>query len=103
MLTVHNALVDQAITAAVDLGVDPDEISLTVVLHATRDHLVSPCESCGHHANGRDFTAAIVAGPRNRTDRARTSPRTPRDRLNQRTRNVTYTIAITPTNLPRSA
>jgi hypothetical protein len=103
LLTVYNALVDQAITASVDLGVDPDEISLTVVLHATRDHLVRPCDSCGHHANARTLTAAIAAGPRNRTDRARTSPRTPRDRLNQHTRNVTYTIAITPTNLPKTA
>jgi len=103
LLTVYNALVDQAITASVDLGVDPDEISLTVVLNATRDHLASPCESCGHHANGRDLTAAIVAGPLNRTDRNRTSPRTAHDRLTQRTRNVTYTIEITETNLPKKA
>jgi hypothetical protein len=103
LLTVYNALVDQAITAAVDLGVDPDEISLTVVLHATRDHLVSPCESCGHHASTQDLTAAIVAGPRNRTDRNRTSPRTAADRLTQHTRNVTYTITVTETNLPKVA
>jgi hypothetical protein len=103
LLTVYNALVDQAITAAVDLGVDPDEISLTVVLAATRDHLAPPCESCGHHAGARDLTAAITARPRNRTNRHRTSPRTTQDRLTQHTQNATYTITITPTNLPKTA
>jgi hypothetical protein len=103
LLTVCNALVDQAIRAAVDLGVDPDEISLTVVLNATRDHLARPCESCGHHASPEDLTAAIVAAPRNRTGRIRTAPRTARDRLTQHARNVTYTITITETNLPKAA
>lgn len=103
LLTVYNALVDQAITAAVDLDVDPDEISFTVVLHATRDHVARPCEACGHHATNQDLTAAIITGPRNRTDRDRTSPRSPQDRLTQHTRNVSYTIAITSTNLPKMA
>jgi hypothetical protein len=103
LLTIYNALIDQAITAAVDLGVDPDEISLTAVLHATRDHLIRPCESCGHHANTRDLTATIVAAPRNRTNRTRTSPRTAHDRLTQHSRNVAYTITITETNLPKAA
>ena len=80
LLTVCNALVDQAITAAVDLDVDPDEISFTAVLHATRDHLAPPCRACGHHTNGTDLTNAIITGPRNRTDRDRTSPRTAKDR-----------------------
>ncbi|WP_052711188.1 hypothetical protein [Pseudofrankia sp. DC12] len=40
LLTVYNALVDQAITAAADLGVDPDEISFTAVVAAFRP--VSP-------------------------------------------------------------
>ena len=39
LLTVYNALVDHAVAAAVDLGIDPDEISFTVVLRATREHL----------------------------------------------------------------
>jgi len=102
LLTVYNALVDQAITTSVDLGVDPDEISLTVVLHATRDHLAPPCPGCGHHGTEQDLTAAILAAPRNRTGRARTSPRTAQDRLSQRTRNVTYTITITETNLSKT-
>lgn len=103
LLTVYNALVDQAITAAVDLDVDPDEISFTVVLAATRDHVARPCQACGHHATDSDLTAEIIAKPRNRTGRSRTSPRTAQDRLTQHTRNVRYTIAITQTNLPRTA
>jgi hypothetical protein len=102
LLTVYNALVDQAITTAIDLGVDPDEISFTVVLRATRDHVAKPCQACGHHANDFDLTAEITTGPRNRTNRSRTSPRTARDRRTQHTRNAQYTIEITQTNLPKT-
>jgi len=101
LLAVYNALVDQAITAAVDLNVDPDEISFTVVLHAVRDHLHRPCQAGGHRCTQQDLTTAIIAGPRNRTGRQRTSPRTSEDRQTQHTRNVVYTIAITQTNLPK--
>jgi len=45
LLTVYDGLVDQAVAAAVDLDIDPDEISFTVVLHATRDHL-APIPAC---------------------------------------------------------
>jgi len=105
LLVVYNALVDQAVTAAVDLGVDPDEISFTAVLRATRDHLATraPCPACGHPGDPVDLTAAITANPRNRTGRNRTSPRTTEERRTQRTRNVTYTINITDSNLPRAA
>lgn len=103
LLAVYNALVDQAVTAAVDLGVDPDQISFTAVLRATRDHLRAPCPGCGHHNNPKDLTAAIAAGPRNRIGRTRTAPRTTRQRLTQHGRNVTYTITITKSNLPRAA
>lgn len=41
LLAVYNALVDQAVAAAVDLGVDPDEISFTAVLRAARDHITA--------------------------------------------------------------
>jgi len=102
LLTVYNALVDQAVATAVDVGIDPDEISFTVVLRAARDHLAAhtPCQSCGHRTGPRDLTAAIAAGPRNRTDRTRTAPRTKKEQHTQHTRNVVYTITIVESNLP---
>ncbi len=102
MLTVYNALVKQAVTAAVDLGIDPDEISFTVALHATRDHLsaAAPCRACGHRNTLADLQAAITAAPRERTGRTRTGPRTKKQRETQHVRDVTYTIAITESNLP---
>ena len=104
-MAVYNTLVDQAVAAAVDLGIDPHQISFTTVLRAVRDHLTNqtPCPSCGHHPDQADLTAAIIAGPRNRTDRQRTAPRTTKDRQTEHTRNVTYTITITESNLPRAA
>jgi hypothetical protein len=103
LLTVYNAVIDQAVTAATDLGIDPDEISFTLVLHATRDHLRAPCRACGHHDTQADLTAAITAAPRNRIGRTRTAPRTTKQQRTQHTRNVTYTITITESNLPRAA
>jgi hypothetical protein len=103
LLTVYNALVDHAVTAAVDLGIDPDEISFTTVLNATRDHLIAsaPCRVCGHHRNSADLQAAITAAPRERRGRTRTGPRTKKQRETQHTRDVSYTITITESNLPR--
>jgi hypothetical protein len=102
LLAVYNALTDQATTAAIDLDIDPHQISFTHVLHATRDHLRSPCPGCGHHPDTADLIAAITTGPRNRTSRTRTAPRTTRQRQTQHGRNVTYTITITESNLPRT-
>lgn len=104
MLTVYNALVDQAVAAAIDLSIDPDEISFTAVLRATRDHLIASasCRACGYHGDSTDLRAAITAAPRNRTGRTRTSPRTTKQRRTQHTRDVTYTIAVTESNLPRT-
>jgi hypothetical protein len=105
LLAVYNTLVDQAVAAAVDLDIDPHQISFTAVLRAVRDHLTRqvPCPNCGHHTDRADLTAAITAGPRNRTDRQRTAPRTTKDRQTEHTRKVTYTITITESNLPRPA
>jgi hypothetical protein len=104
LLAVYNTLVDQAVAAAVDLGIDPNEISFTTVLRAVRDHLTShaPCPHCGHHRDQTDLTTAIIAGPRNRTNRQRTAPRTAEDQQTQHTRNVVYTITITQSNLPKA-
>jgi hypothetical protein len=104
LLTVYNALADQAVAAAVDLGVDPDEISFTAVLRAARSHMAAhaPCRACGHQGDPAGLTAAIIAGPRNRTGRTRTSPRTKKQRQTQHTRDVAYTITIAESNLPRA-
>ena len=108
LLTVYNALITLAVTTAVDLGIDPDQISFTVVLRATRDHLLATarathgCTNCGHRSPPapQDLITAIAAGPRNRTSRHRTGPRTAKKRRTEHTRNVSYTINITETNLP---
>jgi hypothetical protein len=104
LLAVYNALVDQAVATAVDLGIDPHQISFTTVLRAVRDHLATgtPCPGCGHQPRQTDLTAAIAAGPRNPARRQRTAPRTAKDRQTQHTRNVVYTITITESNLPRT-
>jgi hypothetical protein len=96
------------VTTAADLGIDPDQISFTVVLRATRDHLLAQaksaagCANCGHRStpDPQDLITAIAAGPRNRTSRHRTGPRTAKKRRTEHTRNVTYTITVTESNLP---
>jgi hypothetical protein len=105
LLAVYNALVDQAVAAAADLGVDPDQISFTVVLRAARAHVAAhrPCTACGHRPDQADLTAEIAAAPRNRPDRQRTGPRTKKERKTQHTRNVSYTIEITESDLPKAA
>ena len=106
LLTVYNALVDLATDTATELGIDPTTISFTVVLHATRDHLLTAtkqCPHCGHHdlPDRTDLLTAIAAGPRNRTNRTRTSPRTAKERRTQHTRKAFYTTEITTTTLPK--
>jgi hypothetical protein len=107
LLTVYNALVTLAVTAAADLGVDPDEISFTAVLALTRASGTNdrtPCSNCGYHPDpdhpAASLIAAITTQPRNRIDRHRTAPRTAKQRRTERTRNVTYEINIKPPNLP---
>lgn len=107
LLTVYNALVTLAVAAAVDLGVDPDEISFTAVLALTRASNTTdrtPCPNCGHHPEPGNPTPALIAEiaaqPRNRINRHRTAPRTAKQRRTERTRDVTYEINIEPPNLP---
>ena len=108
LLVVYNALVDLAVRAAVDLDVDPDQISFTAVLALTRSSLAADTR-CGHCAGrpaaigdpGDILLAAITAQPLNRTGRQRTSPRTKAQRRTDRTRNVSYTIEIVASNLSK--
>ena len=107
LLIVYNALCDLATRTAVSLGIDPDEISFVAVLRLTRTYLTNdiPCGHCGNRPN--DSTDALVTAiadhPRNRIGRQRASPRTKTQRQTERTRNVTYTINVVPSNLPKVA
>jgi hypothetical protein len=106
LMTVYNILTGLAADAAALEGIDPDEISFVTVLRLTRAHLGAdlPCTACGHRQNQpkQALTSTIATSPRNRTDRKRTSPRTPAERRTQRTRNASYTITITESNLPEA-
>lgn len=105
LLTAYNALVGLAVAAAVVLGVDPDEISFAAVLALTRTSATTDaaCVQCGHRPDNPvgELVTAIAAQPRNRTTRQRTSPRTKTQRRTERTRDVSYTITIVASNLPK--
>jgi hypothetical protein len=104
LLIVYNLLVDLAMRTAVDLGIDCDQVSFTAVLAHTRAMLCAapPCPGCGHQPERIDtLLAAIAAHPRNRTGRHRQSPRSKAERRVERTREVTYTIEIVASNLPK--
>lgn len=108
LLVVYNALVDLAVAAAVDLGVDPHRISFTAVLALTLGSGPGQqaCRHCGHPPGSgdlrADLIAAIRAQPVNRARRPRTGPRTKRQRETERTRDVTYTITIVSPDLPKT-
>ena len=108
LLIVYNALCDLATRTAVQLDIDPDQISFVAVLRLTRTHLGAGtrCLHCGtppNHAGDpvEALTTAIAAHPRNRTGRQRTSPRTKNQRRTEHTRKVSYTINVVASNLPK--
>jgi hypothetical protein len=95
--------------AASSAGIDPDALSFTAVLSLVRSHATADgcCKHCGQRpASANDplapLTTAILAHPRDRTGRKRTSGRTPAERRNWRTEEATYTITIVPSNLPKT-
>jgi len=108
LLTVYNALCDLAARTAALEGIDPDEISFVAVLRIVRDHHTTPpadaCRHCGHQetATAPTLTSQIAATTRNRTNRQRHSPRTPRERRTQHGSNATYTITIATSTLPKA-
>ena len=82
--------------------------SFTAVLSLVRSHATACrcCKHCGQRpASANDplapLTTAILAHPRDRTDRKRTSGRTPAERRNC-TEEAIYTITIAPSNLPKT-
>jgi hypothetical protein len=86
-----------------------DALSFTAVLSLVRFHATadSCCKHCGKRPASADdplapLTTAILAQPRDRTGRRRTSGRTPAERRNWCTEEATYTITMVPSNLPKT-
>ncbi len=104
-LLVHNMIATLAAKAAALAGIDPDEISFTAVLGLARACVQADrrCAHCGRRPGdplGR-LLADVIAYPRNRADRKRTSGRTPAERRTRHTEDANYTITVTPSNLPQ--
>ena len=107
LLLSCNITATAAARAAGSAGLDPGLIPFTAVLGLIRSHVAADtcCRHCGHRpASAADDTlaslnAAILAIPRHRTGRQRTSGRTTAERRTRHTEEVTYTIDITKSNL----
>lgn len=104
-LLAHNMIAAVAARAAALAGIDPDLIPFTAVLGLVRAGICADTR-CGHCGKlpadplGQ-LTADVTAHPRHRPGRKRTSGRTPAERRSRPTEEVTYTITITPSNLPQ--
>ena len=108
LLLIHNIAATAAARAAGPAGLDPGLIPFTAVLGLVRSHVAAdtPCRHCGHRPASADdplasLDAAILALPRHRPGRQRTSGRTAAERRTRHTEEVTYTIDITKSNLPK--
>jgi Insertion element 4 transposase N-terminal/Transposase DDE domain len=108
LLLIHNIVATAAARAAAVAGTDPRLIPFTAVLALVRDHVAADvcCRHCGHRpASGNDqlstLNTAIIALPRHRPGRQRTSGRTAAERRTGHTEEVAYTISITKSNLPK--
>ena len=108
LLLVHNIVATAAARAAAAAGTDPRLIPFTAVLGLVRAHVAADacCRHCGHRPASPDdpiagLTAAILALPRHRPGRQRTSGRTTAERRTRHTEEVTYTIDITKSNLSK--
>ena len=105
LLLIHNITATAAARAAGTAGLDPGLIPFTAVLGLIRSHVTAdaPCPHCGHRPGNplASLNTAILALPRHRPGRRRTSGRTPAERRIRHTEEVTYTIEITKSNLPK--
>lgn len=108
LLLIHNIVAAAAARAAGSAGLDPGLIPFTAVLGLVRAHVAAdaPCRHCGHRPASPEaplasLDAAILALPRHRPGRQRTSGRTAVERRTRHTEEVTYTIEITKSNLPK--
>jgi hypothetical protein len=105
LLLIHNITATAAARAAGPAGLDPGLIPFTAVLGLIRAHVAAeaPCRHCGHRPDSplASLNTAILALPRHRPGRQRTSGRTTAERRTRHTEEVTYTIDITKSNLPK--
>lgn len=108
LLLIHNIVATAAARAAATAGINPHLIPFAPVLALIRAHVAADtcCPHCGRRpVSAKDqitaLTAAILAMPRHREGRKRTSGRTPGERRNTRTEDVIYSIDVIPSNLPR--
>jgi hypothetical protein len=109
LLLAHNMTATLAARAAGQAGLDPDLIPFTAVLSLIRGHVTADtcCPHCGKRpASGNDpialLVSQILAQPAHRDRPARTSGRTAFQRQHWHTEEVTYTITIVPSNLPKA-
>jgi hypothetical protein len=93
-------------TAAAAAGTDPKLIPFAPVLALIREHVAADacCPHCGHHSASTEgqlsaLIAEVIALPRHRPGRQRTSGRTAAERRDGHTEEVTYTITIEKSNL----
>ncbi len=105
LLLIHNIVATAAARAAAEAGTGPRLIPFTAVLALIRAHVAADtrCHHCGHRPGDLfpRLTSAITALPRHRPGRQRTSGRTAAERRSRHTEEVTYTIDITKSNLPK--
>src|SRR5205823_13576883 len=105
LLLIHNITATAAARAAGTAGIDPGLIPFTAVLGLIRAHITAEarCRHCGHRPASplASLNAAILSLPRHRAGRQRTSGRTAAERRTRHTEEVTYTIDITKSNLPK--
>src|SRR6266704_1125324 len=108
LLLIHNIVSTATARAAGSASLDPGLIPFTAVLGLVRSHVAADtcCRHCGHRPASADaplasLDAAILALPRHRQGRQRTSGRTATERRTRHTEEVTYIIDITKSNLPK--
>jgi len=108
LLLIHNITATAAARAGALAGIDPGLIPFTAVLGLVRSHVAADtcCRHCGNRSTSPDnptagLLTAILTLPRHRPGRQRTSGRTTAERRTRHTEEVTYTIDITKSNLPK--
>ena len=108
LLLIHTIAATAAARAAASVGLDPGLIPFTAVLGLVRSRVAADtrCRHCGHRTASAgaplaSLDTAILALPRHRPGRQRTSGRTAAERRTRHTEEVTYTISTTKSNLPK--